>query len=215
MPLLIAPQGISVWLNSAKTIRWRGAMRWPRSSATVPSMPTPKPVAASAKAGRPGNRRRTAGDAGRGHRRGLPRRRPQARWRRARPLARTAVRPGCGRDGGADPGAAFQRQGQLRAAEGRVAGVDGHGHRGQQSQRGGLRGVQPRDGDRAGDDEHGKRPQQVVHSASSDGSGAAGPVGAARVRQRVTQPAHAPEQARVGVMSFMHRGSSCVIIFDL
>jgi hypothetical protein len=45
----MAPQGISVWLSSANTMVSRGCRFNGRISSTVPSMPTPKPVADSAK----------------------------------------------------------------------------------------------------------------------------------------------------------------------
>ncbi|MDT4815524.1 hypothetical protein FQZ97_485550 [compost metagenome] len=44
----MAPQGISVWLSSANTMASRGCRFSGRINSTVPSMPTPKPVADSA-----------------------------------------------------------------------------------------------------------------------------------------------------------------------
>ncbi|MNI36104.1 hypothetical protein D3C73_901450 [compost metagenome] len=49
MPLPIAPHGIRVWLNKANTMTSRGFKPSGRISNTVPSMPTPNPVADSAK----------------------------------------------------------------------------------------------------------------------------------------------------------------------
>ncbi|MNT47486.1 hypothetical protein D3C72_1842050 [compost metagenome] len=66
MPLPIAPQGIKVWLSKANTMMSRGLRPSGRISSTVPSMPTPNPVADSAngpirKQAKNSRRRRSSG----------------------------------------------------------------------------------------------------------------------------------------------------------